>query len=346
MMNVSVIKTRDKFNEIKSDWNRIYAADVNASVFVSWDFIRGWIDGNADKWIVLSVESVDTERLSAFFVLNKRKGGTILRTCDPALFDHTSFICLPGHETVALKEIAQFIQGELAWEKLELLEVMDDRLDLFLSYFPANQYRLSEGDRTICPYIPLENTWDKYLFDHLSQKGRKKLRKFLRDIEKLDDYRITNIDPENVERHIEILLSLWQSRWGSANPANLKHLKSIFQRTFKENHLFLPIIWCGNKPISASVAFVDVDKKCFYDYIGGWDEAYSKMSPGNTLIAYGIKYAIDKEIETYDFLRGNEDYKYTTFAARKKYNRNVVIERKGLKPTVHKLKKRLRQFLA
>ena len=107
----------------------------------------------------------------------------------------------------------------------------------------------------------------------------------------------------------------------------------------------MPIIWSGAEPVSASVAFVDHQKKRLYDYIGGWDEEFAKLSPGATINALGIKYAVENGFEIYDFLRGSEEYKYSSFGAVDRFNRNVVIERKSLRKTAKEIKHRIKRHL-
>lgn len=335
----------DKFDSLKTSWDNIYSADQQATVFVSWDFIRGWIATAGDNWLILSVRALKSKDYVAFIVLHISSNKQNLGMSYSLLSDHTSFICLPGYEKEAINVIAKFIQQHISWKKFMLQEVMDSRLDLFLECFSARKFIITELETTPCPYIPLGDTWDQYLADRLSQKGRKKLRKYLRDLENKDDLSITHIQDNNIETQIETLLTLWQMKWGEEKSSTLKSLRSIFINCYHGNHLFMPIIWSGTEPVSASVAFVDYQKKCLYDYIGGWDEKFSKLSPGATINAFGIRFATENGFEIYDFLRGSEGYKYTSFGAIDRFNRNILIEKKNLKSTAKKIKHRIRRSL-
>lgn len=49
----------------------------------------------------------------------------------------------------------------------------------------------------------------------------------------------------------------------------------------------------------------------YYLYNSGFDpDAFGHLSPGNILTTYTIKEAIEKGKKTYDFLRGEEIYKF------------------------------------
>jgi len=71
------------------------------------------------------------------------------------------------------------------------------------------------------------------------------------------------------------------------------------------------VLWKADQPLGALASFVDVQKKAFLFYLGARDESFNSPPPGFVLHAYSIRHAIRNGIKTYDFLRGNEPYKYS-----------------------------------
>jgi len=344
-MEVILIDQMEQFERSRENWDNLYLSDQFATVFMSWAFIRGWIGTLNGRWFVLGVKKQNSRDYVAFIVLYKSPNGKNLSLSYSEFSDHTSFICNSDYKNESIRLIAKYIQEKLNWEKLLIQEVLDTRLDIFLKCFPFMTFTIKEMDSTPCPYIQLENTWDQYLKDKLSQKGRKKLRKYLRNIENNDNFSVTFNQDDNIESQIETLLTLWQMKWGEASPSKMDTLRSIFLHCHKDNHLFMPIIWSGDEPAASSAIFIDDNKKCLYDFIGGWDDKFAKLSPGNTIIAYVIRFAIEKGYKIYDFLRGSEEYKYQTFGAIDRFNRNITIEKKSLKSTIRKMKNRIRKSL-
>jgi CelD/BcsL family acetyltransferase involved in cellulose biosynthesis len=51
-------------------------------------------------------------------------------------------------------------------------------------------------------------------------------------------------------------------------------------------------------------------RRRFYYYLGGYDPAFQLVSPGTLLIARAIEQAICERAQEFDFLRGQEAYKY------------------------------------
>ena len=74
--------------------------------------------------------------------------------------------------------------------------------------------------------------------------------------------------------------------------------------------MFLPVFWHGNRPVAALATLIDPCKKSLLFFITGRDETYREMPAGYLLHAYSIRHAIAHGFTTYDFLKGNEPYKY------------------------------------
>lgn len=54
----------------------------------------------------------------------------------------------------------------------------------------------------------------------------------------------------------------------------------------------------------------NVARRCTYYYLGGFDPQFSRIGPGKLLIAYAIERAVSEGAREFDFLRGQEAYKY------------------------------------
>ena len=60
-----------------------------------------------------------------------------------------------------------------------------------------------------------------------------------------------------------------------------------------------------------------------YAYLGGFDPASSKFSPGSVLMEFSIERAILEGVRDYDFLRNQEEYKYL-WGALDRRNRRIL----------------------
>ncbi|MFM6398430.1 MAG: GNAT family N-acetyltransferase, partial [Planktothrix sp.] len=119
---------------------------------------------------------------------------------------------------------ASYIQQQLVWSSFDIQNFLgtDQRMFFFLKCFSEKQFKFSQhriinnGENTdnyIAPYVLLTDDWEQYLQNNVGSNTRQKIRRFFRKIESSDEFRITHVDPDNVDSHIDILLSLWESKW-------------------------------------------------------------------------------------------------------------------------------------
>lgn len=85
-------------------------------------------------------------------------------------------------------------------------------------------------------------------------------------------------------------------------------------------------------PIGALSILIDTKKRSLLFFLGGRDMTVNNPPPGFVLHAHSIRYAIKNGFRTYDFLRGNEPYKYL-FGAREREIRYIVVRRRGQQRT-------------
>ena len=188
-------------------------------------------------------------------------------------------------------------------------DVFDSRLDCFLEWFSQNKFKVQKSKGISCPYILLPGDWHRYLQDYLSSATRQSLTCKFRRFESLTEFCVIEVETGNVNHQIEILLTLWQMRWGAELEYVLNWYRAIFQSCFENNCLWLTILWDGRTPVAGMAAFVDQKKKTFRFYITGFDDKFAKLSPGKVMVGYSIRYAIENGFQVYDFLRESERYK-------------------------------------
>ncbi|HEY9846486.1 MAG TPA: GNAT family N-acetyltransferase, partial [Candidatus Caenarcaniphilales bacterium] len=326
-------------------------ADPQAQFFLSWVWLSKWLEVLEEPWFILAAKlSNHASEYVAFFPLkitiNQQDGGdfyTELYMAGNSQSEYTGFICLPGYEEEVTTAFAEYIKQQLTWSAFNLQDILetDKRICLFLKSFSGDSFESStlcfqnpedNIDNYICPYIPLADEWDQYLQNSLGTSTRQKIRHLLRKIEGSNEFYITHVNVDNLEHHIEILLKFWQTRWQSSKGAACRVLmerdRDILRHCFANQCLYLPVLWKGDTPIGAIANFIDVSRKAILFYMGSRDETVKNPPPGLVLHAYGIQYAIQNGFKVYDFLRGNEDYKFA-FGAKERRIKHIVVKRKN-----------------
>lgn len=354
-MNVTIIDDISHFRDLKEAWNDVYAMDPDATVFDSWAWLCGWLESTPRKWLVLGVQrdgalafsqvsrsgnnsTHDANRAYvAYMVFSARKKGweNILSMGGAPHADHTGFVCLPECVDEAIPTLAHFVREHLRWDTLQLFNVYDPRLDLFLQHVASRRMSIQEIKPSSCPYIPLPESWDTYFYSVLGSSTRKGLRNDLNKLKRLSGFHVSEIQAGNAESSIETLLSLWQTRWGLKegdfymelrldDVLNIK--RSFLRSSFEDNRLWLNILWDGKTPIVGGAVFLDATKKTFGILKIAANYQYAQYSPGNIWCLYAIRYAIENGYKICDFGRGVEKYKFA-LGSEERFNRNVVIGR-------------------
>lgn len=344
-MLIDIIDDFASFERLKADWDDAYDADPDAQFFLSWNWMAQWIPMLSGPWFILAVKPAEGARYVAFFPLRWRlkedeKAGFYNEISMTGNFaaDYTGFICRPEYEDRAISAFARHFK-RLNWRRVNLdyIRTSEARLRAFLSNFSDKRFetkslnRINKRDNInncLCPAVSLPGDWDSYLATCTSSNMRQKLRRFLRQIEADPSFRITYSEGETIERDLKIVLKFWAGKWGHRKGDRLASiLKSNFnmlRRCGEAGHLLLPMLWRGDTPLGGLASLIDPQKKAIHFYLAGRDESFNDPPPGLVLHAHSIRYAISKGFTTYDFLRGNEAYKYS-FGAKERPISCIVI---------------------
>ncbi len=347
-MRIEVITSFSELSRLQPAWDAVYDADPEAQFFLSWSWLSGRLQELGKAWFVLVAKTgPDPSACVAFLPVRMcqvKKGDAIrrqLRMAGSPVADYTGFLCRPEHEALALAGFADALQRlarQLHWDDLEIasLRASDRRLQLLLGRFPSDRFVPKHSsnvnadgiDNAVCPCVSLPQTWDEYLRHSVSANTRQKLRRFLRLVEGSPDLGIAAAGPETVEQDIQTLLDFWEARWGSRKVGRMDRIRaqtrSMLLRCFEADCLFLPMLRYQGRPVGALTILLDHRKKSYLFHMGGRDEAFDAPPPGLCLHAFSIRHAIEAGFRTYDFLRGNEAYKFS-FGAEPHLLHSLVI---------------------
>jgi tetratricopeptide (TPR) repeat protein len=347
-MQIDVISDVLALESLRDNWDSVYDADPEAQFFLSsvWLFHR--LRRLDTPWFVLAARPADTaSTYVAFFPLRLRlktgKGGefyTEIAMAGAPLADYTGFICIPDYMNGAAAAFAAHIKT-LNWADLDLTHILasDERLRAFLRCFPQDAFQMGmiprvnsdSIDNCICPHIKLPGDWESYLSNALPPNTQQKVRRFLKQVETSREFHITRTRAETVESDIEVLFTLWESKWGTRKgdrlASILKVARVMLLDCFASGSLFLPVLWKGGVPIGALASLVDTKNKSLLFYMGGRLQGLNNPPPGLVLHAYSIRSAIAAGFRTYDFLRGNEAYKYSMGAEERQIKCIIVRSR-------------------
>jgi len=163
------------------------------------------------------------------------------------------------------------------------------------------------------PFLPISHTWDEFERS-LSSRKRYDLRRARKRAEGLGkvQFEIILPGPDNLDHYLEevflVEASGWKGRTGTAIQFD-KRLNHFF-RLYSEaaarlGTLRLCFLRINHKPVAVLLAVQYFNR--FWAIKLGYDESFSRCSPGILLMNETIRYAFDNRLEAYEFL-GNDEH--------------------------------------
>lgn len=350
-MRIDVIDTVAGFDAVRDNWDQVYRDDPDAKHFLSWTWLRDFL-GHRGRWFVLALRQREPDAPYVAFLplrlltkLDEQSGlfyDEIVMGGNYSA-DYTGLIVMPGYEQNAIAGFAAYLKQQ-NWTYLRLehfsgpperrekmILALQGPLVMFRDSAPTSHDNI---DNTICPSISLPASWDDYLDGKMSSQTRQKLRRFLRKLDGDEGYRITMATSETIDRDLTILFDFWRTRWTERKgPERTERLinstREMLMDCFRTGTLDVPVFWYGEQPLGALANIVDRPKKTILFYITGRDENWKTPSPGLVLHGYCIRRAIEDGFKFYDFLRGNEPYKYVFGADERRISYTLFRTRNG-----------------
>jgi CelD/BcsL family acetyltransferase involved in cellulose biosynthesis len=171
----------------------------------------------------------------------------------------------------------------------------------------------SEVEET-CPALALPADWEAYLA-RLGKKDRHELRRKVRKLEGRDDvrwYLVASNASDAMQREMHTFLDLHRS--SGVDKAHFmddrmaEYFLDMARDMADTGWLDLAILTIGGDPASAYLSYNYGGR--LYLYNSGYSQRFAAYSAGVALLAYRIHKAILQGLKQFDFLRGDEEYKY------------------------------------
>jgi CelD/BcsL family acetyltransferase involved in cellulose biosynthesis len=165
-----------------------------------------------------------------------------------------------------------------------------------------------------CPWIPLDSTWTEPE-TKLSAARRSSLRRARRHAENIGivEWEFCPSDRMTLARGLEEAFRIESAGWKGRTGTAL--LNDERRRAFYESYVEMAasvgtarlcLLKIAGKAVAMQVAVECADR--FWLLKVGYDEAYSKCSPGNLLMLETIRYAARQGFKSYEFLGTDEPW--------------------------------------
>ena len=162
------------------------------------------------------------------------------------------------------------------------------------------------------PRIPLNGSFEDYLA-RIDKKQRHEIRRKMRRAAESElNVRFTIVDgTEDINSEIDAFFNLMVQDSGKAgflHPAMREQMTATIQTAHAHGYLWLAFLEIEGAKTAASLNF-DYRNK-LWGYNSGVSSAHRELSPGWVLLAHTIQWCCENGRYEFDFMRGDEEYKY------------------------------------
>jgi CelD/BcsL family acetyltransferase involved in cellulose biosynthesis len=309
------VREAQGFTELSEEWNRLLFRSATDVPFLTCQFQSIWWDsfGQGKDLNILALRDGE-EKLQGIAPLYRE--GRLLRLIGGTeLADYLDLIAARDHEEAVWYRLLEHLCQSDDWEVLDLhcIPQASPTREILPRLAPSFDLSLSEVEEDVCPVVGLPETWKEYLAG-LSKKRRHELRRKLRRADEAGGiaWHIVR-DGEALTQEIETFFALHRGSDGDKQAFMDSSMETFFRRMTETlasaGWVELATARVNELAVASHLCFPYGDAILVYNS-GYAPDRYGSISPGIVLLAYYVRDAIERGLSRFDFLRGDERYKY------------------------------------
>jgi CelD/BcsL family acetyltransferase involved in cellulose biosynthesis len=310
----------DSLDFTATAWNELVAAGVTDAPFLRREYLATWwktLGGGEWKDAKLAlVTASENDQLVGIAPLFLNNTSALMLLGSIEISDYLDLVARPEH-------LQAFVSGLLDWltntypEQWSLLDWVNlpeqsPTLAALKAESDKRGWEYSEEIYQPTPYIPLPGDFETYL-ESLDKKQRHEVRRKMRRAEESGRgvrWYIVE-DAESLDGEMEAFIQLMAhdpAKESFLTPAMRAQLKESARAAFDAGHLQLAFLEVDGEKACGYFNFDYANR--IWVYNSGLDRKFMDISPGWVLLGHLLQWANDHKRSEFDFMRGNEEYKY------------------------------------
>lgn len=326
MMHLDILRTLDEINAISQEWNDLLSCCSASHVpFLRYEYLSTWWKTlGGGEWphgelFVVTGRETDGELvgIAPLFVTQNLAGERALMLIGSIeISDYLDLIVrtkkLPEF-TSQLLDLLDSAQAPV-WSVIDLYNLPDYSPTLPVLEAAAQQrgWSYQQSPLQKSPYIPLPGDWETYLAG-IDKKQRHEIRRKMRRAEESEIpvrwYFVE--DPATLDQESEDFLSLMAQdpeKDRFLTPQMRTQMKAAIKEIFTAGWLQLAFMEVNGEKAASYLNF-DYNGHIWV-YNSGLNFKFRELSPGWVLLGHLLKWANEHQRAAFDFMRGDEEYKY------------------------------------
>jgi CelD/BcsL family acetyltransferase involved in cellulose biosynthesis len=328
------------FSEIDShEWNTLLSLSVSDNPFLRYEYQRAWWEyrgggewENAQLILITAREDDKLIGIAPLFLSEYDGQSALLLIGSIEISDYLDLIVQAEDHARFVSGLFDFLASTLTdkWSGVDWYNIPDSSITLTALKAESAKRgwtHLEEIYRPT-PRIALNGDFDEYL-SRVEKKQRHEIRRKMRRAEESGrGVRWFISDMTDVETEIDSFLGLMEHDQGKAgflHESMRAQMRAVIRAAHENGWLWLAFLEADGQRIAANLNF-DYNNK-LWGYNAGVNRAYMDLSPGWVLLSHVLQWACENKRTEFDFMRGDEEYKYR-FGAVNQYVMRVKLTRK------------------
>lgn len=304
-------------------WNGLLDESISHVPFLRFEYLKTWWEtrggGEWPRAALSIITAQDNDHLigiAPLFIAEHEGKLACMLLGSIEISDYLDLIVRPEDCANFLDALMDFLASKQGgkWECLDFYNILSDSPSLALLGASAKKQGWISTTLQLqhSPYIPLPGDWEQYLAG-IDKKQRHEIRRKMRRVEETGGTVRWYIleDASKLDGAVESFMELMANDADKARfltPPMREHMRNTARCAFEAGCLNLAFLEVGGEKAAGYMGFDYLNRLWVYN--SGLDRRFMEYSPGWVLLGYLIKWANENRKTEFDFMRGNEDYKY------------------------------------
>lgn len=317
-MNIECHKDAAVFEKLENEWNELLSHSLTNTPFQRAEFQRVWWKHLGQGELCVLTMRDENKKLIAIAPLFVDEGEILRWVGGEEIADYLDVIAPADLMDAAIRAMWDFLKSAASpkWSQAILSNIpgWTPTPNTLQSLAAESGMKVEVTQIDVCPIVNLPESFEAYLAQ-IDKKQRHEINRKLRRAEGGED-KVTWYIVDS-SRDIDFETESFMALMASAAEDKAKFLTPKMRDTFKDlfvtmqrlGFLQLAFLEINGKKASAYAQFDYANR--IWVYNSGFDvDSASTLSPGWVLLAKLIDHAIQNKRAVYDFMQGNEIYKY------------------------------------